>query len=222
MRKLLFAVLAALTFSGSVFAQDVSLGADVVSNYIWRGTKFAGPSVQPYIELGSGDFTIGSWGSFALSEVDVPMENDFYASYAFGDLSLGVTDYYYQGEFTDFSDTTGSHAIEFNVGYAIGDLSFSANYILNKTPDGAGSIGNDMYFEVGYALLENLSAFVGAGDGWHSVADSKGDHPFTVVNVGLSTSKEVKITEDFSIPVSGAVIYNPDADLAYLYVGFSL
>ena len=34
--------------------------------------------------------------------------------------------------------------------------------------------------------------------------------------------KEIKITEDFSLPMSGNLIYNPSADQMYLVFGFSL
>lgn len=214
MKKMFLMTLTALVISGTVIAQEVSLGADVVSNYIWRGLKYGGPSVQPVVELGFADLAIGSWGSFALTN-DAPMENDFYLSYSAGDLSIGVTDYYYQGPLFDFSDSTGSHAFEINLGYTVNALSISGNYILNEA-GGAASLGSDMYFELGYAL-ENLDIFVGAGDGWHS---SNGD--FALVNIGISVSKEIKITEDFSLPVSGAVIVNPDAEMSFLYVGFSL
>lgn len=218
MKKSLFGLLLALIFAGTTFAQEVSLGADVVSNYIWRGTKFGGPSIQPTFELGFGDLAVGTWGSFALTN-DAPMENDFYASYSLGDISFGVTDYYYQGVFSDFSDTAGSHALEINAGYTMDALSISANYIVNEA-GGALSVGGDTYIEVGYSL-EKVDLFVGAGNGWHTVADSKGDHPFAVVNIGVSASKEVKINDSFSIPVSGAIIYNPDGDVSYFYVGFT-
>ena len=192
-----------------------SLGADIVSNYVWRGTKFgSGPNIQPYVEFGVAGLTVGSWGSFAFNTTSV-VENDFYLSYGFEfGLSLGVTDYYYQGPLFDYSDSTGSHAIELNGSYEIGGLSLSANYILNEA-GGAGTAGGDMYFEAMYSF-DNFDIFVGAGDGWHTTTGN-----FEVVNVGISTSKEIKITDRFSLPVFGSVIVNPQAEIAYVVVGFS-
>ena len=192
-----------------------SLGADIVSNYVWRGTKFgSGPNIQPYVEFGVAGLTVGSWGSFAFNTTSV-VENDFYLSYGFEfGLSLGVTDYYYQGPLFDYSDSTGSHAIELNGSYEIGGLSLSANYILNEA-GGAGTAGGDMYFEAMYSF-DNFDIFVGAGDGWHTTTGN-----FEVVNVGISTSKEIKITDKFSLPVFGSVIVNPQAEIAYVVVGFS-
>ena len=192
-----------------------SVEADIVSNYVWRGTKFgSGPNIQPYVEFGVAGLTVGSWGSFAFNTTSV-VENDFYLSYDFEfGLSLGVTDYYYQGPLFDYSDSTGSHAIELNGSYEIGGLSLSANYILNEA-GGAGTAGGDMYFEAMYSF-DNFDIFVGAGDGWHTTTGN-----FEVVNVGISTSKEIKITDKFSLPVFGSVIVNPQAEIAYVVVGIS-
>lgn len=202
-----------------------SVGADVVTNYIWRGVKFAGPSIQPYVELGLGGFTVGSWGSFAFDLDDAPVENDFYLSYSIGGFSIGLTDYYYQGPLFEFSDEAGSHAFELNAGFSASGFSISGNYILNEA-GGAGSDGGDLYFELGYSFT-NVGLFVGAGNGWHTIEeydDETGtfeDDVFGVVNVGISTSKEITIG-DFALPVSGSVIVNPQAEQAFVVVGFSL
>ena len=190
-------------------------GADVYTNYIWRGSKFGtGPSLQPSVKFTAGGLTLGVWGSF---DANGYAEADPYISYAFPfGLSLGLTDYYYPGlDVFEFSDSIGSHAFEINLGYTLGGLSLSANYIVNEA-GGAASAGGDMYFQAGYAF-EKVSLFIGAGDGWHT-----SDGEFNVCNIGLGTSKEIKITESFSIPVTGQVILNPDKEQLYVVVGFSL
>ena len=195
-----------------------NVGTDIYSNYIWRGTKFGtGPAVQPYVEGSIAGFTIGSWGSFCLTG-DEAAEADLYISYGFDfGLSLGLTDYYYPGaKYFEYSDTTSSHAFEINLGYETGDFSISANYILNDASAGAGSRGGDKYFELGYTI-GSASLFVGAGDGWHT-----SDGEFDVCNVGVSTEKSIKISDDFSLPMSGAVILNPDTEQFYVVVGISL
>ncbi len=59
--------------------------------------------------------------------------------------------------------------------------------------------------------------FLGAGDGWHS-----GTGDFGIVNIGVTKSKEIKITDSFSLPISGAVIFNPDSEQLYILAGISL
>ncbi len=213
-------VLAGLLISTGLKAQDeespskFSAGADLYSNYIWRGSKLGtGPAVQPTVKFVTGGLTVGVWGSF---DAHGYAEVDPYFSYAFKfGLSLGMTDYYYPGqEFFDVSDSTGSQAFEINAGYTIKGLTLGANYILNEA-GGAASVGGDMYFQAAYAF-KHFSLFMGAGDGWHT---SDGD--FALCNVGIGTTKEIKITDTFSIPVTGQVILNPEKEQLYVVVGFS-
>ena len=230
-RTLLVFTAAILLFAMSSFqpvkAQEedspFSVGTDIVSSYVWRGSAFSGSSFQPYVEYGSGGFSLGAWGSFDF--VGSFAEADLYAAYAFDfGLSIGLTDYYYPGTpYFEFDDSTGSHAFELNVGYAVGGFSIGANYILNEAPN-AGSIGGDMYFELGYGF-DNVDIFVGAGNGWHTIeeveydefgAEKEVDDEFGVVNVGVASSKEIKISESFSLPVGVAAIWNPYAEQFYI------
>jgi hypothetical protein len=212
-------VLAGVLFATGLRAQEESpskftAGADLYSSYVWRGSKIGkGPAVQPTVKFVTGGLTVGVWGSF---NADGYAETDPYISYAFKfGLSLGVTDYYYPGlELFDVSDSSGSQAFEINAGYTIKGLSLSANYIVNEA-GGAASAGGDTYFQAGYAF-KHFNIFLGAGDGWHT---SDGD--FAICNVGIGTTKEIKITDTFSIPVTGQVVLNPEKEQLYVLVGFS-
>jgi uncharacterized protein (TIGR02001 family) len=206
----LLGVVLACTFNPDhAKAQEISTSVDIYSTYIFRGVAFSGPSIQPTVEFSSGGFAIGAWGSQGY---DGFQEMDLYAGYEFDfGLSIGVTDYYYPG--SDYFDGD-SHAFEINTGLDISNFSLSANIILNEAP-AAGSAGSDLYFEAGLSLGA-ADLFVGAGDGWHS-----GDGEFALVNVGISTSKEIVITDTFTIPLSGAVILNPDSEQFYIVVGVS-
>ena len=193
----------------------LSIGTDFYSNYIWRGTRYgSGPAIQPQVQLETGGLTAGIWGSFdfnGYSEADPYI----YYSLPFG-LSIGFTDYYYPGlSLFDVSASNGSHAYELNGGYSIGKLSLAANYILNEA-GGAGSSGGDVYFQAGYSF-SMIDVFLGAGNGWHT-----SDGGFNVCNIGMGFSREIEITESFSIPVSGQVVVNPDREQLFLVVGFSL
>jgi len=191
-------------------------GADLVSNYIWRGSKFGnGPAVQPTVEMAAGNFALGVWGSYCFTDAEAA-ETDLYLSYGFDfGLSIGMTDYYYPGSnYFDYSDSTGAHGFEINLGYEIKGLSISANYMLNEA-GGAMTMGGDKYFELGYSF-PSVSLFVGAGDGWHT-----SDGGFALCNVGISTEKEIPVTESFSLPLSGSVIFNPDKEQFYVVVGVS-
>lgn len=230
----------------SVSAQDADstsgpfdAGVDIYSSYVFRGVKFgSGPALQPWVEYSTGNLAIGAWGS-ASAGVDEAAEMDLYLSYSFDfGLSLGVTDYYYpfageltgnEGQFLNynFADSVAAHALEINVGYEVGDFSIAANII----PLASGvTDGGDIYIEAGYAF-GNSSVFIGAGNGWHTFDtfgstwnEDEGTHDdvFGVVNLGVSTEKEIQITDKFSLPVSGAVIVNPNTEQFYITVGLSL
>ena len=201
----------------TVNAQSFDTGVDFYSTYIFRGVAFSGPSIQPYVEFSTGGFSIGAWGSQGIdglaSEGSLGFqEMDLYATYEFDfGLSIGLTDYYYPG--TDYFDS-GSHAIELNLGFELDNFSLSGNYMFNEA-EGAGSAGSDLYFEAGLSF-GSVDIFAGAGDGWHSM-----DGDFALVNVGLATTKEIKITDSFSIPLTGAAILNPDTEQFYIVVGIS-
>lgn len=193
-----------------------SAGGDLVSSYLWRGTKFGtGPAIQPYLELALGNFSMGGWGSYCFT-TNEGAEADLYISYGFDfGLSIGMTDYYFPGtEYFDFSTENGAHALEINLGYAIGGLSFGANYFINEA-GGAGTAGGDMYFELEYSF-DNFGLVLGGGNGWHTP-----DGEFMVCNVGVTTSKEIKISESSSLPVSGAIILNPAIEQFHIVVGVS-
>ena len=212
--SILMIVVLALTTSiqtETVKAQGVTFtpGVDYYSTYIFRGVAFSGPSIQPYVEFEAGNLTFGGWGSQGF---DGFQEMDLYASYEFDfGFSIGFTDYYYPG--SDYF-SSGSHAFEINTGFETGGFSLSGNIVLNEAKE-AGSAGGDLYFEAGFSVGP-ADLFIGAGDGWHSAS---GD--FALVNIGLGASKEIKVTDSFSIPLSGALILNPDTEQFYIVVGVS-
>ncbi len=223
--KLFFVLIITLSvfLSNELIAQEeendnpskFTTGADFYSSFIWRGTKFGtGPAFQPYVEFAAGGLTIGSWGSFDASGY---MESDLYANYGFDfGLNLGATDYYFpELDLTDFSDSTGSHALELTLGYEIKGFSLSANCVVNEA-GGAGSTGGDLYFQAAYAFT-NVGIFLGAGNGWHT-----SDAEFAICNIGIETTKTINITDRFSVDVTGQVVLNPDKKNLFVVVGISL
>lgn len=213
MKKIMFLSVVALVLCGANAKAQFSASADLVSSYVWRGTQYSGVSIQPTLDFTTGGFSIGSWGSAGFNGF---MEMDLYAKYAFNfGVSIGLTDYYYPGtKFFDHSTSHGSHGYEANLGYSVGGLSLSANYIFNEA-GGAGTVGGDKYFEIGYEF-SSFNLFAGAGDGWHTP-----DGKFAVVNVGISTSKTIKVTDSFSLPMTVTAILNPRTEQYYLVAGIS-
>jgi len=209
----------------SLFSQDKELkpfkaGADFYSSYIWRGTKFGtGPAVQPVIEYTSGLLTAGAWGSFdfrGYQEVDLYLSISLPAGF-----TLGVTDYYSPDyRYFDYSRATGSHAFEINLGFSRNNLSLEADYILNEA-GWIGSVGQDLYFQAEYSF-KFINVFIGAGNGWLTYDPVTDLDKFTICNLGFEISKEIRITDSFTIPVIGQLIFNPDREQMFIVVGFTL
>lgn len=211
-----------IAFTPNAKAQEMDTGLDIYSSYVWRGIKFGtGAAFQPYVEFSAGGFALGAWGSYCVSD-DEAGEADLYASYGFdlGDnasLSLTVTDYYFPAPGVEYFNGD-NHYFEPMIGLSAGAFSFTAAYMFY---DGAGTDGDDsgdIYLEAA-VTAGPVDISLGGGNGQYSMKDDAG---FDICNIGISTSKEVKITDSFSIPLSGAVILNPSYETFHVVVGISL
>jgi uncharacterized protein (TIGR02001 family) len=227
-KLLLFIIIAA-----PLYAQELSVGSDFVSRYVWRGTDFGNsPSIQPTVAFSTGGLTIGFWGAYATN--DPYQETDFYGGYNFdlkssGSIYVGYTDYMFPGagfdltNFNNYDDPAGagSHFIEINAAYSGPEscpISVAFNMFVHNVKD------NPIYFELGYSIPVkdvSLSLFLGgsAGDG---AAYYGSTNKLDVVNTGIKASKEIKITDSFSIPVFGSVFANPATKSLFYVVGLSL
>ena len=233
-----FAVLFLVLLAASIKpmkAQEISLGTDIVSRYIWRGFDLGGntPSLQPTVEYSNGGFVFGFWGAYSMADPAGLNEIDVYASYSFdlaesGSLSLGVTDYTNPNSgtpwvnFNNYDDPAGpgAHFVELNVGYSGPEsfpVSLSFNYFFHNVAN------NPIYFQVGYTTSVKdvgLDLFVGGtpgeAGGYYALTN------FGFINVGFTASKSIKITNDFSLPLSGSVIVNPATENVFYVVGISL
>lgn len=196
-------------------AQEWSTGLDIYSSYIWRGSKFgSGPAFQPSVGFSAGDFSLGAWGSIS-SSTDEALEMDLYASYSLGPVGLTITDYYFGGDWTEYKTM---HYLEPSASLALGDFSLMAAYMFLPASDEDSSFGSDgdFYAEAGYSF-KSFSLGLGAGEGQYT-----SDGKFNICNINVGTSKEVKITDSFSLPVSGSVILNPSTGGFFITVGISL
>lgn len=250
-RNLLILASACLVFFNSLsplYSQDnetsnFSIGADVVSRYVWRGLNLGGssPHVQPYMEYAFGEsgLAIGAWGSYSLGLGMAGTEADLYVSYSPADwLGFTVTDYFFpadepfeRSDYFNYDADETSHTIEAMV--TIGGFeSFPvyATFAMNLFgADGVNNLGkkyNAKYLELGYSSTikeYDFSAFTGialddpkteeGGIGWYG--ESAG-----FINLGITLGKEYTIA-DKAIPVSSSLIFNPEAGNIFLVFGIS-
>lgn len=211
-------------------AQQVDFGADFVNRYVWRGIDFGkSASIQPYIEFASGRFTAGTWASYAVSPVENntisaagASEHDLYMSYSFGNISIGVTDYYFPtgSEFFNFDgDGVGAHIIEPNISFT-GPGSFPVTFYgaINayNDPDHSIYLEAGVPFSVGDTEMSFIAGIVPEESAYYGTTKAG------IINLNLSVSREIEITEKFSLPVFGSYILNPYAEQSYLLFGLRL
>lgn len=205
-------------------AQEFSLGADVVSRYVWRGTDFGeSASIQPALSYSSGGLEIGTWASYSMApESAFANEHDLWIGYTSGPLSFGVTDYYFPNAgvgFFDFEgDGEGAHFIEPYVsitGPESFPVTFYAGYFAHNDPDNSVYLNASMPFSVDGV---DLSFGVGASAGESAMY---GTDKVGVVDVSLAASKSVPLTESFDLPLSVAYILNPYSEKSFLVFGLS-
>jgi len=219
--KKLIAVAAGVVTLGvsSVFAQeaeagsgfDTDAGMDIYSSYVWRGAKFGtGAALQPWVEMSTGGLAFGTWGSVNTG-FDEALEMDLYASYSLDmGLSLTVTDYYFGGDWTDFDLDSGMHYIEPSLSFETeGGLSVLGAFMIGPDTE-------DAYIELGYGF-KTFDVAIGAGNGAYT-----DDGEFFPCNITIGKSKEIEITDKFTLPLSGAFTLNPSTGGFYAYVGISL
>jgi hypothetical protein len=215
---------------------EFDFGADVVSRYVWRGQELgqtqadpAAPQFQPYASFNinineNNQIQIGAWGSYGFT--GRYNENDLSLKYSMteksaGTFSLSTNDYYYpylEIPFSNFKkEGQGAHTIELAFGYN-GPEKFPVNFLISNNILN-DSIGNkSLYVEVGYgANIADVAVnfFVGAAKGkssWHGINTDK----FELCNVGFSATKNLKITNDYSLPLGISWIMNPHLKKTYL------
>ena len=201
----------ALMSTNISYSQD--FGADLVSSYVWRGTQFgSGAHIQPYMDLGSGNLTGGVWGSFATSALGGGNELDLWVSYDFGPLALTLTNYTFPGEGGTYLEGEGlfnGDYTEVAASTSLGGVDLSAGYFteLEALYVELGFSTGAIDIAVGYADDMATAWYAGGGSG--------------LVNMSFSGSKDISITESYSLPVFGSFIINPEAETAFLVFGIS-
>ena len=208
---------------------EVGLGSDIVSSYIWRGQDLGGVSLQPTLGLEYKGISLSAWGSVGLADPADTKEFDITLGYTIGGLNIGITDYWFnagldpQDRYFKYDAHGTNHVFEANIGYDLGVVSaqwytnISGNDGVNKD----GKRAYSSYFEVAapFKLATcDWTATVGAVP---YATDFYGTNGFAVTNLAVRASKDIKVTDSFSIPIFGEVSANPCSQKAYLVVGMS-
>ena len=151
---------------------SMTIGADAVSSYLWRGLNLAGPSIQPsvYFDCEKGDWALcmGVWGTKSLLDNEYN-ELDLSVEATWRNFTFTLLDY---GE--DYSvPWSEGHYLDLGLSYALdGGLTFSWYSIVSQFTEGLldGGSGFDWasafpsYFELAYDFsvsVVDITATVG-------------------------------------------------------------
>ncbi|MBI3125863.1 MAG: hypothetical protein HYZ10_15815 [Ignavibacteriales bacterium] len=226
-------------------AQKLSLSAnaDLVSRYVWRGLNINDqPNIQPAITFKLANLQFGFWGSYGLSHTNstdelhnTSHEIDSWISYSIpveniANITAVVTDYYYPnggiriGNFHNYDDKNGQGAHTIEAGLSIAGVE-SFPLTLCCYMNVYNDKGNNIYFQAEYTTTVDdfgLSFFAGAAFGSKDTPLYYGTDKFSLINTGIKASKQIKISESFSLPVYCSYTLNPKAEISYMVFGISI
>ena len=222
-----------LVVSATTHAQEnieTTIGSDIVSQYIWRGQDLGSVSLQPTLGIEYKGLSLTGWGSVGLSDPTDTKEFDLTLAYSIGGLNFGITDYWFnagldpQNRYFKYDAHGTNHVYEANIGYDFGlaSVQWYTNFAGN---DGANKDGKRAYS----SYMEVVVPFKLATVDWTATAgavpfatDFYGTSGFAVTDLSLRATKDIKVTETFSIPIFGQVTANPCTQKAYLVLGLTL
>ncbi len=222
-------VVVSLFSANSALAQDslrVVPSADVVSRYVWRGIdQGSAASVQPSLSLGYKGLTLDFWGSTSIAHIE-PKEFDIALGYEVGGLSLTLTDYFWAGEEAKYGHYADDHFFELGLGYTFSKIPLTASWSTMLFCGKSAEVNDEgqrmysTYINVSYDLdLRGVTFTPSLGlNPWTSqYADA-----LALMDISLTATKEIPITERFSLPIFVQATVSPAMDKAYLVFGFSL
>jgi len=240
--------LVAVLCAGLIKAQDtLKATAELVSHYVWRGsmaTVSPTPNFQPTMAYGHGPVEIGVWGStdFAGSYKEV----DPYISFSSGLLKITITDYNWnfgKANYFNYKNTETGHIFEGSIAYS-GPQSFPVSVSINtmfygydKKRDANGIPDSSKqnfstYIELGctkgaVSYFFGFTPFAGYYNNYGFTAwdPEAGKKSFSIVNIGATIARSIKITDSFSLPVRATLVINPSATFSqqdYVHLVFGI
>lgn len=223
---------------------SVDAGVTLTSRFIYRGINLGqAPQVQPSLALNVGDFQAAVWSSHPIARPSDQSaetlagagnyrEVNFWLLYNV-DVGVGTLTPYVQnhynpnnGPFFDLDNETTAHAFQGQLTFRGDERSAPVDAMVGYVffgNDGADVVGS-VYLEGGYSFDVSglaMRAFAGGVPGrspFNGVTESRAQ----VTNVGLSASRDIRLSDDFSLPLGVQFVVNPYTEDAFAAVSVSL
>ncbi len=231
MKKLLLNLILPLLFvvPTTLRAQDslqINFGADIVSRFIWRGMDSGqGVSFQPSLAFSYKGLCLEAWSSESFQDLSLK-EFDLMLSYNIGGLTLTLSDYFWAGDSVSYSDFQENHHPEATLSYDFDpvplELSWSTFLFAGK--DVEIDEDDDRVYSSFFSLSSHFDVrgveftpTLGFTP-WRGMYYDK----FGVMEVSLKASKDLQITDHFSLPIFSLVSVSPALQRTYLVFGLSI
>ena len=222
-----------LVISMATFAQDkieTTISGDIVSRYIWRGQDLGDVSLQPTLGIGYKGLSLTAWGNVGLSNPSDTKEFDLTLAYTIGGFNIGVTDYWLsegldpEARYFKYDAHGTNHVFEANIGYDFGvaSIQWYTNFAGNDGTNKDGKRAYSSYAEIVVPFKLSAIDWTATVGAVPYATDYYGTTGFAVTNLSLKATKDIKITDSFSIPIFGQIVGNPCSQKAYLVFGFTL
>ena len=233
MKKIIVLGLMSLIGATAIKAQDkveATISADMVNQYIWRGQELGNTAFQPTLGIAWKGLSLTAWGSTGLTEAADTKEFDLTLGYTIGGFNIGICDYWFsegldpEGRYFKYDAHGTNHVFEANIGYDFGPVALQwytnigGNDGVNKDGDRAYS----SYFELSAPFKLATCDWTATAGAVPYATTAYGTNGFAVTNLALRATKDIKITDSFSIPIFGEVSANPCSQKAYLVFGLTL
>lgn len=225
-------VVIALGFFIPVKSQNFFVKGDLVSSYIWRGMKNGGISLQPSFGFNYKGLSIYAWASTSFQKEK--NEIDLYIDYSYRNLKLSFGDFFTQGadnqfKYFDYRSGHTRHVYDLGAEYTICDrfplkvswytMVAGDDFIVNGRDDDYTVEKRcfSTYIELQYPFsVKDVDCSVALG-----LTPWKGFYAenAAVNNVALSISREFRINENLSLPLTGKLIGNPYENKIYVMLG---
>lgn len=229
MKKIYSILVAMAAMTTALHAEiETTVGASVVSSYIWRGVDMGGCSVQPSLGLSYEGLSLSVWGSTGLTNPLDTKELDLTLSYSLKGFCAGVTDYWFStgpepgGRYFRYAEDATNHVFEAFAGYDCGvaSLTWYTNIYGNDfAPDGSRAFSS---------YCELTAPFSAGGADWTAAlglvpfaTPFYGTDGLAVTNLSITAAKEIAITDKFGLPLTAGLVFNPASEKAYFVVGLT-
>ena len=207
------------------------LGLDLQTKYVWRGMEMlsqnSSPVIFPSLNYTWGGLLVYAMGGYSLNgsytEVDLGI------SYSWKGFTIGVNDYYYPtidtNEDNYFKGVNTGHWLEVTLAYApekvpIWITTSNFFYGADKYVDenGKEKQAYSSYIEIGtyYDFLDNNRVSLAVGSALNKSCYNGYAKNFSICNIEGKYTYNVKVKDDWSLPLSVSYIYNPGFDKSFI------